>query len=48
MTRGGELEKELEKLKILMVRAGEKIEGLSRNEEGRVIVEGNDQALGSA
>lgn len=33
-TRDGELQKELEKLKILMARAGEKIEGLSRNDLG--------------
>ena len=39
-TRGGELEKELERLKILMVRAGEKIERLSRNGSG---LTGQDQ-----
>jgi len=35
VTRDGELEKELESLKMLMVRANEKIEGSSRNGLGR-------------
>jgi hypothetical protein len=48
VTRDGELQKDLEKLKILMARAGEKIEGLSRNDLGYTTQEQDGLQQGSA